>query len=1156
MPFIDDDDIELPAAKVDVNVRPASIPATKWYSGQDWNSFRTAHIDTKAHIRNSGLRISVKSEGAVGDGVTDDRAAIHAALAKAKELGAGLHFPWSANPYKVSKYIDLSDCIGLSITFDPGARILWPSDDDTIPLDGVAVSDEMARACFVGAYVTDLSIHGGRFIGGNHPNHGKNQGSVVYLTHAVGTFVGDGVTAEGGYSICAQDNQPRTTGTGASITVNGSTVTINSVLPIFRAGHAARRVTLSGCTNRQNDRSLPVKSFVSTSSITVEASDMVAEVSGFTITLDDNDRGTILDGFHSLNQRGFLRTSSHSIITNFIIERPLYTLDTCGRAHKFSITGSTVTLTSPAKRFTPHMVGKIIAPAGSTSAGNDGFFPILTVSADGKSVTYTNASGVTEIAPTAGTWWVANGDRAGLGNGVGAITKNVNTITFTANTNAFTTAMIGQPFRIAKNGTAGNNGCWPITAVPAPNQVQFTNASGANADHAGPWSIDTFDATTDGTNTVGSTHGGYIYADREDVHFSDGVVLGVRKDGIKGSGSSSPQRNVTGDNITFVECGEAILIGADDSQEHTGHSFTNITAVDCGTNRAGASESHCFSFLGSRGATLRGVKAYFTRNAIGSVDGRGVSGNNFITASRALPGISQPIEDLTIDDVEVFIDPQQCTDGSLFSIGLNIAEVGLLGYHRNPSGNALTKHTTGNITMGVVASTGVFTRSSGSFITDGFFVGGPFITAGYVNGGNNATKTIQSMTALTVTVTSNAGLVDEAGTGNETASNGVMTLTDASAKFPQSLVGGLIGTFGCGNAANDIADASAKVIESVAANGQSLTYTLTTGVGTDTCGTYRIFPRAGMKSNQCRVSRCYLNTVGAIAAQFTSCVMPVVDDLRWANGTVAFAGDRMPILKGLVETATNTQTARIRFATGTSWPVLFPHNMPAHELGISSPHGLSVGLSGTILDYPLLGTRGRCLPTQAMAQVVVAYGSKHVNGDTIVVAGTTYTYKSSSPTGNQFNSMAGLIALIDAQAGLNCIEYGSNLSPAAACGHMLISTNAAGTADGTIIVTTSTLFPTALVTLRNGSGANSQSLSRGAGRAGPTADKFVVWSPLCSYEAGAILYPGNAAAQTLFQTYGWRPVKNSDDAGACEVFTIENGGAGTTGGTEEARWRL
>jgi len=74
-------------------------------------------------------------------------------------------------------------------------------------------------------------------------------------------------------------------------------------------------------------------------------------------------------------------------------------------------------------------------------------------------------------------------------------------------------------------------------------------------------------------------------------------------------------------------------------------------------------------------------------------------------------------------------------------------------------------------TIAVDATAGTFTRSSGSFVTDGFQVGQRILPAGFANAANNYGRVIQSVTPTVITVTSTTGLVTEAGTGNESISS-------------------------------------------------------------------------------------------------------------------------------------------------------------------------------------------------------------------------------------------------------------------------------------------------------------------------------------------------------------------------------------------------
>ncbi|MBU1031502.1 hypothetical protein KKE03_01085 [Patescibacteria group bacterium] len=77
----------------------------------------------------------------------------------------------------------------------------------------------------------------------------------------------------------------------------------------------------------------------------------------------------------------------------------------------------------------------------------------------------------------------------------------------------------------------------------------------------------------------------------------------------------------------------------------------------------------------------------------------------------------------------------------------------------------------GDIDTGVMTcganSAGTYTRSAGSFLTDGFRVGMDFTASGYANSGNNGNKTISTVTATVITVTDATGMVTETGDADE-----------------------------------------------------------------------------------------------------------------------------------------------------------------------------------------------------------------------------------------------------------------------------------------------------------------------------------------------------------------------------------------------------
>lgn len=71
------------------------------------------------------------------------------------------------------------------------------------------------------------------------------------------------------------------------------------------------------------------------------------------------------------------------------------------------------------------------------------------------------------------------------------------------------------------------------------------------------------------------------------------------------------------------------------------------------------------------------------------------------------------------------------------------------------------------ITINVNATARTFTRTTGSFITDGFVPGNNITTSGFTNAGNNGDWIIESVTATVITVVDGTGLVTESGGGDE-----------------------------------------------------------------------------------------------------------------------------------------------------------------------------------------------------------------------------------------------------------------------------------------------------------------------------------------------------------------------------------------------------
>jgi hypothetical protein len=101
---------------------------------------------------------------------------------------------------------------------------------------------------------------------------------------------------------------------------------------------------------------------------------------------------------------------------------------------------------------------------------------------------------------------------------------------------------------------------------------------------------------------------------------------------------------------------------------------------------------------------------------------------------------------------------------------------------------------TGTINMEVsgAGGSGQFDRiSAGSFLVDGFVPNMVITTTGFTNGGNNGQFTISSVTATTIVVTDDTGMVNESsGGGNETAEGSTIVVDDDTGMVNESGGGG------------------------------------------------------------------------------------------------------------------------------------------------------------------------------------------------------------------------------------------------------------------------------------------------------------------------------------------------------------------------------
>ena len=243
------------------------------------------------------------------------------------------------------------------------------------------------------------------------------------------------------------------------------------------------------------------------------------------------------------------------------------------------------------------------------------------------------------------------------------------------------------------------------------------------------------------------------------------------------------------------------------------------------------------------------------------------------------------------------------------------------------------------------------------------------------------------------------------------------------------------------------------------------------------------------------------------------------------------------------EVGASTTLPRLKFVTGTSWPYAYDNTVCNQAMGVSVTRDMQVavfaGGSAPAVDHPLLGRSGRVRPSDGREEVVIAYGTLPVDGDTLEISGDRaythmLTYKEKNPGPGQFNTYAdddytgskvSLMKRINdidmPKPKLSCADYGTGLAGGdVATNHLRIRrTTPSANNDGVgLSIICRSLNPTFLVAPRNGKSSTNISAteSRGSGSAGPVADKTVIWSPACTGSNAVLLVPDNDAARRLF----------------------------------------
>jgi hypothetical protein len=196
------------------------------------------------------------------------------------------------------------------------------------------------------------------------------------------------------------------------------------------------------------------------------------------------------------------------------------------------------------------------------------------------------------------------------------------------------------------------------------------------------------------------------------------------------------------ENVKIYGCTfRRIRGGIDMSGNTTTDEFIGNTLVECGSFQAGSVITRANSFIDNLGGAYS-LYEDFKNDAAGA---------------EALA---------TADPQRQWIN---LLNGSNFSVPSKVEYVELLdpGASDRREVVLLNAIYSGAQTISVVAASSTYTRSAGSFLTDGFRAGQTVTFSGFTNAGNNTTKVIQSVTATVITVTNNSGLVNETGNGDE-----------------------------------------------------------------------------------------------------------------------------------------------------------------------------------------------------------------------------------------------------------------------------------------------------------------------------------------------------------------------------------------------------
>jgi len=268
----------------------------------------------------------------------------------------------------------------------------------------------------------------------------------------------------------------------------------------------------------------------------------------------------------------------------------------------------------------------------------------------------------------------------------------------------------------------------------------------------------------------------------------------------------------------------------------------------------------------------------------------------------------------------------------------------------------------------------------------------------------------------------------------------------------------------------------------------------------------------------------------------TDCLNPVFEGngLVGLGNAMVLVGCRMPriIRNDVIDQRSNNAQIRMSFC---SWPILAANIGCGGKLLTSGNGKPTTGDNNSTVDparsqipvvFPLAGFYGRVQATGLRPEVVFAYGSGWTDGDVVHFNdNNTFTYKAVSPGVNQFNSIAGLIALLDGLSGFGAADYGAPWG--IITNHIRVRKDTPTASANFFAIRTVCANPTAGVILRNSSlSSGDWSFSRGEGAGG---DRVVIWSPCIGMGEVPRLAPENLAAATALATIPYPVVTSAEE---------------------------